>query len=78
MQQSCDLLAVSRSGFYTAQHRAAKQAACKASIHLKAAFMASHQSYGSRRLVTAMANAGVRIGRFKVRRLMRQAALKPV
>ena len=40
--------------------------------------MASHQSYGSRRLVTAMANAGVRIGRYKVRRLMRQAALKPV
>ena len=78
VQKSCDLLAVSRSGFYTAQHRVAKPAACKPSIHLKAAFMASHQSYGSRRLVTAMANAGVRIGRFKVRRLMRQAALKPV
>ncbi|KAB8041143.1 DDE-type integrase/transposase/recombinase [Janthinobacterium aquaticum] len=29
-------------------------------------------------MVTSMANAGVRIGRFKVRRLMRQAALKPV
>ena len=78
VQQSCDLLAVSRSGFYTAQQRAAKPASCKVSIHLKAAFMASHQSYGSRRLVTAMANAGVRIGRYKVRRLMRQAALKPV
>ena len=61
VQKSCDLLAVSRSGFYTAQHRTAKPASCKASIHLKAAFMASHQSYGSRRLVTAMANAGVRI-----------------
>ena len=78
VQKSCDLLAVSRSVFYTAQHRTAKPASCKARIHLKAAFMASHQSYGSRRLVTAMANAGVRIGRFKVRRLMRQAALKPV
>ena len=78
VQKSCDLLAVSRSGFYTAQHRVAKPAACKPSIHLKAAFMASHQSYGSRRLVTAMANAGLRIGRYKVRRLMRQAALKPV
>lgn len=78
VQKSCDLLAVSRSGFYAAQHRTAKPASCKASIHLKAAFIASHQSYGSRRLVTAMANAGVRIGRFKVRRLMRQAALKPV
>ena len=27
VQQSCDLLAVSRSGFYTAQHRVAKPAA---------------------------------------------------
>ena len=36
------------------------------------------QSYGSRRLVTAMANAGFQMGRHKVRRLMRQAALKPV
>ena len=78
MQQRCDLLAVSRLGFYMAQHRAAKPASCKASIHLKAAFMASHQNYGSRRLATAMASAGVRIARFKVRRLMRQAASKPV
>ena len=78
VQQSCEVLAVSRSGFYEAQHRSAKPAVCKASVHLKAAFMASHQSYGSRRLVTAMANAGLRIGRYKVRRLMRQAALKPV
>lgn len=78
VQQSCDLLAVSRSGFYEAQRRSAKPVLCKASVHLKAAFMASHQSYGSRRLVTAMANAGFQLGRFKVRRLMRQAALKPV
>ena len=40
--------------------------------------MASHQSYGSRRLVTAMADEGFQLGRYKVRSLMRQAALKPV
>ena len=40
--------------------------------------MASHQSYGSRRLVTAMANTGFQMGRHKVRRLILQAALKPV
>jgi hypothetical protein len=51
---------------------------CKASVHLKAAFVAIHQSYGSRRLVTAMANAGFKLGRYKVRNLMHQAALKPV
>jgi len=47
-------------------------------VHLKAEFQACGQSYGSRRLVSAMANAGFHIGRYKVRRLMRQAALKPV
>lgn len=40
--------------------------------------MASHQSYGSRRLVTAMQDQGIQIGRYKVRSLMRKAALKPV
>ncbi len=78
VQQSCRVLAVSRSGYYEAQRRCAKPVVCKVSTHLKAAFLASQQSYGSRRLVTAMANAGFHIGRYKVRRLMRQAALKPV
>jgi len=78
VQQSCRVLAVSRSGYYAAQRRAAKPSVCKASVHLKATFTASQQSYGSRRLVTAMANAGFSIGRYKVRSLMRQAALKPV
>jgi putative transposase len=78
VQHSCRVLEVSRSGFYEAQHRSAKPVVCKASVHLKAAFISSHQSYGSRRLVTAMANEGFRIGRYKVRSLMRKAALKPV
>ena len=78
VQRSCSVLDVSRSGYYDAQRRSDKSVVCKASIHLKAAFMASHQSYGSRRLVTAMADEGFQLGRYKVRSLMRQAALKPV
>ena len=78
VQHSCRVLDVSRSGFYEAQRRSAKPVVCKASVHLKAAFTASHQSYGSRRLVIAMANEGFHIGRYKVRSLMRKAALKPV
>jgi transposase InsO family protein len=78
IQQSCRLLAVSRSGYYTARNCSAKPLLCKARIHLKAAFIASHQSYGSRRLVTALGNQGVRIGRYKVRSLMREAGLKAV
>lgn len=78
VKHSCRLLAVSRSGYYEAQRRSATVKVCKVTAHLKAEFQASQQSYGSRRLVTAMANAGFRIGRYKVRSLMRQAALKPV
>ncbi|MBV6325734.1 IS3 family transposase [Duganella violaceipulchra] len=77
-QQSCRVLDVSRSGYYEARRRSAKPVVCKLGVHLKAAFLASQQSYGSRRLVTAMADAGLQIGRYKVRSLMRQAALKPV
>jgi len=78
VQQSCRVLNVSRSAFYEARRRFSSPKICKESVHLKAAFIASHQSYGSRRMVTAMANEGFQIGRYKVRRLMRQAALKPV
>lgn len=78
VQQSCRLLAVSRSGYYDARCISAKPLLCKASVHLKAAFAASHQSYGSRRLVTALENQGIQIGRYKARSLMREAGLKPV
>lgn len=74
----CRIPDVSLSGLYEAQRRSSKPVVCKASLHLKAAFMASHQSYGRRRLVTAMANVGFKIGRYKVRRLMCKVALKPV
>lgn len=76
--QTCRLLGVSRAGFYEARRRAAAPTFCKASVHLRAAFMSSGQSYGSRRLVTALANSGLQVGRYKVRRLMQQASLKPV
>ena len=64
VQHSCRVLSVSRSGYYVARRRSAKPVLCKASVHLRAAFMESQQSYGSRRLVTAMANQGFEIGRY--------------
>lgn len=76
--QSCRVLGVSRSGFYEAKRRAATLTVCKASVHVRAVFAASYQSYGSRRMVTALLNRGIKAGRFKARRLMRQAGLKPV
>ena len=76
--QTCRLLGVSRAGFYEAKRRASAPTICKASVHPRAAFVSSGQSYGSRRLVTALANSGLQVGRYKVRQLMQQAGLKPV
>lgn len=78
IQQSCRILQVSRSGFYQAKRRLAQATSCRLNVHLRAAFAASHQSYGSRRMVIALAHEGIHVGRYKVRRLMRQEALRPV
>jgi putative transposase len=75
---SCDALEVSRSGYYAWRQRVSKPLCCKQMVHLKAAFAVSQRSYGSRRMVTAMANSGIAIGRYRVRRMMREAALIPV
>ncbi len=78
VQQSCRVLEVSRFGLYEARSRLAKPMIYKTSTHLRAAFMASHQCYGSHRLVTALETQGIQVGRYRVRHLMRQAGLKPV
>jgi transposase InsO family protein len=78
IEHGCRVLAVSRSGYYSARHRPAKPLLCRERVHLKAAFTASHQSYGSRRLVSALAEQGIHIGRYRTRSLMRRADIKPV
>ncbi len=76
--QACHVLNVSRSGYYAAKLRLKSTAVCATSVHLKAAFAASDRSYGSRRLVTELRARHIVIGRYKVRRLMREANIKPV
>jgi transposase InsO family protein len=78
VNQSCRVLGVSRSGFYEARRQRSKPLFCKNSVYLRAAFCASHQSYGSRRLVVALKEKGITIGRYKVRQLMHKSNLKPV
>ena len=75
---ACRVLGVSRSGYYAARARAKTPVVCAASVHLKAAFNASQRSYGSRRRVTTLHIQNIKIGRYKVMRLMREADLKPV
>ena len=76
--QVCRLLEISRSGYYAAKSRLKREKVCATTGQLKAAFAASGRSYGSRRLVTALNNRGIKIGRHKVRRIMREARLKPI
>jgi putative transposase len=82
VSQACRILEISRSGYYAnvAAHkqRLAEPVVCAASVHLKAAFAASHKAYGSRRLQTAMAERGLAMGRHRVRTLMRLNGLRPV
>jgi putative transposase len=79
VSQACRTLEVSRSGYYAAaKRRSTAPVMCAASVHLKAAFAASGRTYGSRRLSTALHKSGVKIGRHRVRSLMRANALRPV
>jgi transposase InsO family protein len=45
-------------------------------VHVNAAFAASGGSYGSRRVTRALQDQGLRIGRYRVRTLMREAGLR--
>ena len=67
---------MSRSGYYGA-HQRHRQApvACLASAQLKAEFAACGKVYGSRRLGAVLRAKGVPVGRYRVRRLMRQHRL---
>jgi transposase InsO family protein len=73
---SCRVLEVSRSGYYDARQRERHPKKSRAlSLNLKSIFADSGRSYGSRRLQHALIAKGLRIGRYRVRRLMREHRL---
>jgi putative transposase len=76
VSHACRVLQVSRSGYYA--HRRAKRSAksLQERTHVKAAFAASGASYGSRRVMHALRQQGLHIGRYRVRALMREAGLR--
>lgn len=79
VHHSCRVLSVSRSGYYAAQRRAMRPPPiCATTVRLKQAFLSSNRSYGSRRLQRALTAQGIRIGRYRVRRLMRAQQLTPI
>jgi transposase InsO family protein len=79
LQRACELLGVSRSGYYAARKRTKQPVPVDlVAVKIKAAFAASDRAYGSRRLVTVLAQQGIRVGRYKVRQLMKAHNLHPV
>ena len=75
----CAVMRVSRSGFYGYLHRydsghGPKDAAL--CTRIKEIFDMSKASYGSRKIVKHLNDEGHQIGRYKVRRIMRQLGLK--
>ncbi len=75
----CRVLRVSRSGFYESRRQRQRPSiVCAVAVKLKAIFSATDDCYGSRRLLKALRTSGVSIGRFKVRRLMKENGLRAV
>ena len=66
LSQWCRVWGVSRSGLYAARHKLRRpQSICALSVQAKAAFEASGQSYGSRRLGAALQLQGLAVGRMR-------------
>ena len=77
----CEVMHVSRSGFYDflKSHQNAssgEEPDARLKARIKAIFKFHRESYGSRRMRIELATEGHRIGRYKVRRLMRDLGLK--
>jgi putative transposase len=75
----CEVFEVSRSGFYAYLHRQAASPIDREHVELvarvKAIAAQTGQSYGSRRMAKQLQAEGVRVGRYKARRLMQAAGV---
>jgi len=77
--RSCAVFGLSESGFYAWRNRVASQRQ-KADLiflaQIRAQFASSQETYGSPRMTAELKEAGLRIGRHRVARLMRENGLK--
>ena len=74
----CRVLGVRTSGFYASQKRSEPrrtQEARKISTHIRASHKASRGTYGSPRVLLDLKDSGLKVGRKRVARLMREASL---
>jgi putative transposase len=75
----CEVMQVSRSGFYAYEHRQAHRAINRVELELvgrvKGIAAETRQSYGSRRMAKQLQEEGFSVGRAKARRLMQAAGV---
>lgn len=79
MKALCARYGVTRTGYYAWSGRGASvhdQDDERLSVRIRAIFEASQGTYGAPRIRAALAQAGMRVGRKRVARLMRAAGLK--
>ena len=79
IERMCPLLNVSGSGYYAWKHRGPSRRQLDDMVflaHIRAHFTASNGTYGSPRMHVDLCEDGLRIGRHRIARLMRDNALK--
>ena len=79
MEMSCDMLDVSRSGFYAWHTRLESQRAqteARIAMAMRASFVLSDRTYGARRILRDLRADGFTVGLHHVERLMRVHALR--
>lgn len=73
----CRALGISRAGLhYAHQHRVRPVCGVRTETLFKAVFAENQQTYGSRRMQHALTPHGLRLGRYKVRKLLKAFALR--
>jgi len=79
IRMMCRVLAVSPAGYYAWRSRPKSKRAVEneqLTERVKRAFVASRQTYGSPRITHELRAEGIRVGRHRVARLMRQSLLR--
>lgn len=77
----CRVMIVSESGFYTWRKRLTKPPKLKRQSTaqlVKNSYLENRRRYGSRRIVAELQRRGEKLGRYKVRRLMREQGLQAI
>ena len=72
VQRLCEVLGVSQSGYFAWRGRPA----CRREAHLRSAFALSNGTYGSPRMTRELQDDGLKVGRRRTARLMRENGLR--